>query len=393
MITITSYPVAVVMCVITMICWGSWGNTQKLASKEWKFQLFYWDYALGILLFSLLMAFTAGSMGDGGRAFVQDLKQGEWSLIGSAILGGVVFNISNILLVIAIDIAGLALAFPVGVGLALVIGVVQNFNPDKDPLWMIASGVSLIVLAIILNAAAFALKNGAQGGKKVVKGIIISVLAGSLMGLFYSFVAAAMSEVKEVGGAVALEAGKMSSYTVMVLFALGIFLSNFVFNTFIMKCPIEGEKVPLLDYFKKGTVWLHFVGILGGAIWCLGTSLNFLAATVAGVALAWGLGQGATMVSAFWGVFVWKEFKGADGIIPEGSRFYLAGKISAPSPEKVAEGLNRVFMQDSYTQITCKISSLENAYLCIPQMGNPELQLGVQTKANWFFSSSYVVLG
>ncbi len=311
MVTITSYPIAVILCVITMICWGSWGNTQKLASKEWKFQLFYWDYSLGILLLSLLMAFTAGSMGEGGRGFIDDISQGKLDLIGSAILGGVIFNIANILLVIAIDIAGLALAFPVGVGLALVIGVVQNFNPDKDPVLMITAGVALIVAAIILNAVAFALKNGAQGGKKVVKGIVISVLAGSLMGLFYSFVAAAMSEVKEVNGVVALEAGKMSSYTVMVLFALGIFLSNFVFNTLIMKFPIEGEKVAVLDYFKKGTPWLHFVGILGGAIWCLGTSLNFAASTVAGVALAWGLGQGATMVSAFWGVFIWKEFKGA----------------------------------------------------------------------------------
>ncbi len=312
MITVTSYPIAVLMCVITMICWGSWGNTQKLASKSWKFQLFYWDYALGILLFSLLLAFTMGSMGDGGRSFIEDLKQGDCSLMGSAILGGVIFNIANILLVIAIDIAGLALAFPVGVGLALVIGVVQNLDPSKDPVAMISVGVAFIVLAIILNAVAFALKNGAQGGKKVVKGIVISILAGSLMGLFYSFVAAAMGEPKEIAGIVVLEAGKMSSYTVMVLFALGIFLSNFVFNTLIMKFPIEGEKVPVMDYFKKGTPWLHFVGILGGSIWCLGTSLNFLAATVAGVALAWGLGQGATMVSAFWGVFVWREFKGAD---------------------------------------------------------------------------------
>lgn len=312
MLTITSYPIAVILCVITMICWGSWGNTQKLASKEWKFQLFYWDYSLGILLFSLLMAFTAGSMGADGRSFIDDISQGKLDLIGSAILGGVIFNIANILLVIAIDIAGLALAFPVGVGLALVIGVVQNFNPEKDPVLMISSGVALIVAAIILNAVAFAIKNGAQGGKKVVKGIVISILAGSLMGLFYSFVAAAMSEVKVVNGVVApLEAGKMSSYTVMVLFALGIFLSNFVFNTLIMKFPIEGEKVAVLDYFKKGSPWLHFVGILGGSIWCLGTSLNFAASTVAGVALAWGLGQGATMVSAFWGVFIWKEFKGA----------------------------------------------------------------------------------
>lgn len=312
MITISSYPVAVIMCFITMICWGSWGNTQKLASKEWKFQLFYWDYALGVLLFSLLMAFTMGSMGDSGRGFIEDISQTKCEWIRSAIIGGVVFNISNILLVIAIDIAGLALAFPVGVGLALVIGVVQNFNPQQDNPVLIGAGVGLIVLAIIFNAVAFALKNGVQGGAKVVKGIVISILAGSLMGLFYKFVADGMSSVEVVNGAVVLQEGKMTSYTAMVLFALGIFLSNFVFNTLIMKFPLEGEKVPVMDYFKKGTPWLHLIGIIGGSIWCLGTSLNFLSATEAGVAVSWGLGQGATMVSAFWGVFIWKEFKGAN---------------------------------------------------------------------------------
>ncbi len=309
MLTVTSYPIAVILCVITMICWGSWGNTQKLASKEWKFQLFYWDYALGILLFSLLLAFTAGSMGEEGRGFIEDIKQGDIKLIGSALLGGLVFNIANILLVIAIDIAGLALAFPVGVGLALVIGVVQNIKPT-DPIEYISIGVGCIVVAIIINAIAFAMKNGMKSGGKVVKGIVISILAGSLMGLFYGFVESAM--IFSEKGKLLFEAGKMTPYTVMVLFAFGIFLSNFIFNTLIMKFPIEGEKVPLMDYFKKGSVKLHLVGILGGSIWCLGTSLNFLASTVAGVALSWGLGQGATMVSAFWGVFIWKEFKGAN---------------------------------------------------------------------------------
>lgn len=311
MIAITSYPIAVIMCVITMICWGSWGNTQKLASKEWKFQLFYWDYVLGILLFSLLMAFTAGSMGEGGRSFIADLCQGESGLIGSAVLGGVIFNISNILLVVAIDIAGLAVAFPVGVGLALVIGVVQNYKAGECSPYLLGLGVGLIVLAIILNAAAFARMGGSGGGRKAVKGIFISILAGSLMGLFYSFVADAMSPVKEEAGKIVLEVGKMSSYTVMVLFSTGIFLSNFIFNTAVSLFPIEGEKVPPLDYFRKGSTKLHLVGILGGSIWCLGTSLSFLSSTVAGVSLSWGLGQGATMVSAFWGVFVWKEFKNA----------------------------------------------------------------------------------
>ena len=310
MITVSSYPIAVLMCFITMICWGSWGNTQKLASKEWKFQLFYWDYTVGMLLFALLMAFTMGSMGSEGRSFLADLSQTESKWIYSALVGGAVFNLSNILLVIAIDIAGLAVAFPIGVGLSLVIGVVANYDASQYNTALFALGVGLVVFAIVINAIAFAIKGG-SAGKGVVKGIFISILAGALMGFFYKFVADAMTgNIGEDGKAV-YEAGKMTSYSAMVIFALGVFLSNFVFNTLIMYFPVTGEKVNPVDYFTKGTSWLHFVGILGGAIWCLGTSFNFLASTQAGVSLSWGLGQGATMVSAFWGVFIWKEFKGA----------------------------------------------------------------------------------
>src|SRR5512137_1845031 len=127
MIIVESYPLAVFMCVITMLCWGSWANTQKLASKEWRFQLFYWDYAVGVLLLALALAFTLGSTGSGGRPFLADLRQAEGKWLGWALLGGVIFNLSNILLVAAIDIAGLAVAFPIGVGLALVLGVITNY--------------------------------------------------------------------------------------------------------------------------------------------------------------------------------------------------------------------------------------------------------------------------
>ncbi|MCI0493357.1 MAG: multidrug DMT transporter permease, partial [Planctomycetes bacterium] len=99
MVLITAYPVAVLLCFVTMLCWGSWANTQKLASKEWRFQLFYWDYCLGVLLLTLIFAFTLGSMGDGGRGFLDDLQQADTRFVGYALLGGVVFNIANILLV------------------------------------------------------------------------------------------------------------------------------------------------------------------------------------------------------------------------------------------------------------------------------------------------------
>ncbi len=154
MIIVESYPVAVAMCLITMLCWGSWANTQKLATKEWRFQLFYWDYAIGVLLLALLLAFTMGSTGSGGRGFLADLQQADSKWLGSAFLGGVIFNLSNILLVAAIDIAGLAVAFPVGVGLALVLGVITTYLATRQGnVPMLALGVAGVMIAIILDGA------------------------------------------------------------------------------------------------------------------------------------------------------------------------------------------------------------------------------------------------
>jgi len=308
MFIVESYSFAVVLCFITMLCWGSWANTQKLASKEWKFQLFYWDYAIGVLLFALVLALTLGSNGEHGRSFVEDLMQGTSSSFWSAFLGGVLFNLSNILLVIAIDVAGMAVAFPVGVGLALVLGVITNYMaaPIGNPNLLFV-GVAAVVVAIILDAMAYK-KLASKGDKTSTKGIIFSILAGVLMGFFYRFVAASMS-VDPVN----LEMGKYSPYTAVVVFSFGIFISNFLWNSIAMVKPVEGEPVPFGDYFKKGSVRLHGIGILGGVIWSVGMSLNILASGAAGFAISYGLGQGATMVAAFWGVVIWKEFKNVWG--------------------------------------------------------------------------------
>ena len=317
MFIVESYGLAVVMCVITMLCWGSWANTQKLASKEWRFQLFYWDYAVGVLLLALLLAFTMGSMGSGGRGFIVDLQQADAKWLGSAFLGGVIFNLSNILLVAAIDIAGLAVAFPVGVGLALVLGVITTYlATHQGNVPMLALGVAGVAVAIVLDGLAY--KRLASGGQKTpTKGIVISVAAGLLMGWFYSFVAQAMGEIDPVTKT--LTAGKLSPYTAIVLFSAGLLLSNFIWNSIMMVKPLSGDPVAFGDYFSKGNVRLHSIGILGGVIWNVGMSFSIIASTKAGAALAYGLGQGATMIGAFWGVFIWKEFKGA----PPGTNKYL----------------------------------------------------------------------
>src|SRR6266702_7238956 len=156
MFVLQSYTWAVVFCVITMFCWGSWANTQKLARKGWRFELFYWDYVIGVLLLSLILGLTLGTHGTAGRPFLEDLGQASHSSIHSALLGGAIFNLANILLVAAIDIAGMSVAFPVGIGLALIIGVIVNYvAAPVGTLSLLSAGVALVTLAIILDAVAY----------------------------------------------------------------------------------------------------------------------------------------------------------------------------------------------------------------------------------------------
>lgn len=304
MFILHSYGPAVIFCIITMLCWGSWANTQKLAGRYWRFELFYWDYAIGVLLMSVIFGFTLGNIGSQGRPFLADISQAEAANIFSAMIGGVIFNLSNILLVAAIAIAGMAVAFPIGVGLALVIGVTTTYfvQPTGSPT-VIFLGVAIVVLAIILDAVAYRrLGSSGSGG---TKGIALSVAAGVLMGFFYKYVAQSMAT-----DFAAPEAGKLTPYTAVFFFSVGLFLSNFLWNTLAMKFPFAGDPVPIRDYFK-GSAGVHLTGILGGIIWSIGMSFSIIASGQAGFAISYGLGQGATLVATLWGVFVWKEFAAA----------------------------------------------------------------------------------
>lgn len=304
MYIVQSYPVAVILCVITMLCWGSWANTQKLATKNWAFPLFYWDYTLGVLLFSLLFGLTLGSSGDSGQGFLANLADADTAALGSAFLGGVVFNIANLLLVAAIDLAGMAIAFPIGIGLALVLGVLVNYlaTPVGNAVFLF-TGVALVSVAIILDAIAY---KKISKGSATSRGILISLLAGILMGFFFRFVAASMSPDNQV-----IAPGMLTPYSALFVFAIGVFLSSFLFNSYFMYRPMNGSVVTFRDYFSLGDLRLHTIGILGGIIWCIGMSLSLIASEKAGYAISYGLGQGATLIAAIWGVFIWKEFKHA----------------------------------------------------------------------------------
>lgn len=303
MFIVENYGLAIMLCVVTMLCWGSWANTTKLTSKEWRFELLYWDYGIGILLTTIILAFTIGSNGAEGRSFLNDLQQAETSNLQSAVIGGVVFNLANILLVAAIGIAGMSVAFPVGIGIALVLGVVINYiaNPQGNPV-LIFAGVALIVIAIILNARAYQKLQSNSAAKVSQKGLILSVVSGCLMGLFYKYVADSMVHSFNIP-----EAGKLTPYTALVFFAVGVVLSSFLFNGLQMWRPFVGAPIKISTYFS-GKLKDHLVGILGGAIWSIGMSLNIIASGKAGPAVSYGLGQGATVVAAIWGIYVWKEF-------------------------------------------------------------------------------------
>ena len=209
---------------------------------------------------------------------------------------------ANLLLVAAIDIAGLAVAFPIGIGLALVVGVLLNYfiSPQGSPL-LLFGGVLLVVLAIVVDALAYRRRETTRKTLSA-RGIQISLACGVLMGVFYPLVAKAITGDHSLG-----------PYSVAFFFALGTAACAVPVNYFLMRKPLTGgQPVSMADYCKGRGAW-HWWGVVGGMIWCTGAVLNFVAshAHIIGPAVSYAIGQGATMISAIWGVFVWKEFASA----------------------------------------------------------------------------------
>ena len=320
-----TYLATLLVIFLSTICWGSWANTQKM-TRKWRFELFYFDYSFGVLLIAVISAFTFGSLGYDGFSFMDDMMNAAKHSVAMGFGAGVIFNLANMLLVAAISVAGLAVAFPVGIGLALIIGVVWNYviKPQGNPMLLFV-GCALVLGAIIVDAAAYRLLEAikqeklARAGKAKstrrrvsLKGVFLSLASGVLMGSFYPLVV--MGKSTEWGGT-AGETG-LGPYAIGLVFALGVFLSTFVFNLFFMNLPVAGEPLEFLDYFKGGPK-LHLLGVAGGAIWCAGAIANFVGSSApeqvqVGPAISLALGQGATMVSALWGLLLWKEFAGTD---------------------------------------------------------------------------------
>jgi glucose uptake protein len=293
------FGIALLMMIISAICWGSWANTYK-GVKNYRFELFYWDYAVGIFLISVVLAFTMGSTSKDATSFLNNVHAADGSNFIYTLAGGAVFNLANLLLVAAIDMAGLAIAFPVSIGIALVVGVVSSYLlQPKGNAGLLAAGVACAVVAVILDGKAYgSLKKAAGSVSK--KSIVICIVSGILMGLWAPFVTHAMTQGHTLG-----------PYSIAVFLTLGALVSCLVWNVYFMKKPLVGEPVNFGEFFR-GPAGGHMLGLLGGAIWGIGTVFNLVAANFTGVAISYAIGQSAPMVAALWGVLVWKEFDGAN---------------------------------------------------------------------------------
>ena len=298
MFTPHSLGIALIMMIASAICWGSWANTYK-GVKNYRFELFYWDYAVGIFLISLVLAFTMGNTSNDANSFLHNVHSADGANIASTMLGGAIFNLANLLLVAAIDMAGLAVAFPVSIGIALVVGVVSSYIlQPKGNSGLLAAGVLCAVIAVIMDGKAYG--SLVSAGRSVSrKSIVTCVVSGVLMGLWAPFVAHAMTQGNTLG-----------PYSIAVFLTLGALLSCFIWNIYFMKKPLVGEPVSFSGFFK-GPPSGHVLGLLGGVIWGTGMVFNLVAANFTGVAISYAIGQSAPMVAALWGVLAWKEFEGA----------------------------------------------------------------------------------
>lgn len=306
-----TFSVALIMMITSTICWGSWANTYK-ATRNFRFELFYWDYCVGIVVISLLCAFTMGSTNHGEFSFLSNVYSASWQNIGYSALGGFIFNIANVLLLAGIEIVGLAVAFPLSIGIALVEGVLLSYLiQPKGEVWLLLAGVIFALVAVVLIGRAYGCMRR-SGGTISRKGVVICLVSGVLMGAFAPFETKALTS-----------AHPLTPYGIAVFFALGAFVCCFAFNIYLMRKPLTGSPASFGEYFRV-PISQHVIGLLGGFVWGIGMVFNLVAANLVGISISYAIGQASPMIAALWGIFMWHEFRGAD----RRTRLYLAAMFT-----------------------------------------------------------------
>jgi len=318
MILPQTYTAVLMLMVFSLLCWGSWANTFKLAGK-YRFEMYYVDFAVGCMVLALICAFTLGNLGFDGFSFLDDLEHaGKRQWLYAFVAGGI-FNFANMLLVAAISVSGLAVAFPAGIGVAIIMGSLLSYllRPSGN-LALVLGGCLLIAAAVIVAAIAYnilgvirheelARAGTAKSTRRptTVKGVILAGVGGLLMGSYFPLIQRATEP--EIG---------LGPYALTAVFALGILASTVVLSIFFMNLPVEGEPLDLTEYFRARPA-RHLMGLLGGAIWCAGTLASF-AAVNPGTEIHLSpvsyylLENAFPLVAALWGLLAWKEFQRSD---------------------------------------------------------------------------------
>lgn len=307
MFTVDQPAVAILLCLLTMLCWGSWNNGQKVVTQSAPLPVFYRDYVYGIIGLSILIVLTLGSLGSQGRPLFADLRQADVSNLLLALAGGVIFNIGNWLLAVGVSRSGIAIAMPIGTGLSLAVGLVVNYLAEPDgKLPLLIAGGGLVLAAIAFSALAYLAKEQqASSDNSDNRGIWIALAGGLVAGFFFRTVSAAIAQ--DIANP---EPGMLTPYSALLLFVAGVGLSNPLMERLVRRFELAGkEESQLPKQAVNGR--LHAVGLASGCLWSLGMIALLLGSPEAGDAVSYGLSQGATIVSVLWGLFLWKEFEGA----------------------------------------------------------------------------------
>jgi len=307
-----------ILMVLSLLLLGSWVSLFKAAGK-WRFELFYFDFAFGLLVAALICAFTFGDLGYDGFSFIDDLQHAGKRQWFFCFVAGVLFNLGNMLLLSAVSISGIFVAFPISLGIAVVFSaalgvlVTSGSNPT-----LVMLGCVLVFTAVVVSAISYRI-NGIQRHEQLaraglarstrrpnpVKGIILATVGGIFIGSIGGIVARARSGDLGLG-----------PYATAVLFALGVFFSSFAFNIFFMNLPVEGEPLEFSDYFK-GRLKQHLAGVIGGMVWFAGIAAGMVATAVPEtlqpsplVRLL--LSQASPVVAAIIGIVFWHELRNSD---------------------------------------------------------------------------------
>jgi glucose uptake protein len=314
-----TYSAALLLMFVCMFCWGSWANTYKFTTR-WRYELFYYDYALGAAVCAAAVAFTLGSMNSQDLTFQDNFLIASTRKIVYGLGAGVLLNIANLLFMAALSVSGMGVAFPISLGLAMVTGVVWNYFPAMlaNPL-LLFGGAVCVLISVMLTSYAHASYVDSQNVSKPLRvdprapgatrrapaalAVILAVVSGILLGFVFPLV----DNVR------AGETG-VSPYGVAALLAVGILLSTVVFVPFMLNFPVHGQPVEFRAYFR-GSKKQHFWGIFGGIVWMAGTigyvvAINTPTLTPANMAMDFGVVFAAGLLGALWGLLAWREFRG-----------------------------------------------------------------------------------